>query len=99
MARAKSAGFLKWHQDPTLFDVESYLHYEQVQHGDLNWVVPDKLMAFAGPTSEVKHYWGYRSFTPEDYHGYFAENGVAGVVRLNNEVSKCLVWPTTHAYN
>lgn len=49
-------------------------------------MVPDKLLAFAGPTAEVKHYWGHRSFTPEDYHGYFAESGVGAVVRLNNEV-------------
>lgn len=40
MARAKSAGFLDWHKDPDLFDVESYLHYEQVKLGGLSRVVP-----------------------------------------------------------
>lgn len=57
----------------------------QVQNGDLNWVVPRKLLAFAGPTAVAKHFWGYRTFTPEDYHQYFADTGVTAVVRLNNE--------------
>ena len=57
----------------------------QVQNGDLNWVVPGKLLAFAGPTAVAKHFWGYRTFTPEDYHQYFADTGVTAVVRLNNE--------------
>ena len=57
-----------------------------MQNGDLNWVVPGKLLAFAGPTAVAKHFWGYRTFTPEDYHQYFADTGVTAVVRLNNEV-------------
>ncbi len=63
-----------------------YLPLEQVQNGDLNWVVPGKLLAFAGPTAVAKHFWGYRTFTPEDYHQYFVDTGVTAVVRLNNEV-------------
>ena len=49
-------------------------------------MVPGKLLAFAGPTAVAKHFWGYRTFTPEDYHQYFADTGMTAVVRLNNEV-------------
>lgn len=27
-------------------DLDHYRHHEQLQHGDLNWVVPGKLLAF-----------------------------------------------------
>jgi cell division cycle 14 len=57
-----------------------------VQNGDLNWILPGKLLAFAGPTAVAKVLWGYRTFTPEDYWGYFREHGVSAVVRLNNKV-------------
>ena len=30
--------------------------------------------------------WGYRTFTPQDYCGYFLDTGVTDVVRLNNKV-------------
>ena len=61
-----------------------------MQNGDLNWVLPGKLLAFAGPTAIPKTDFGFRTFTPEDYWGYFRGTGVAAVVRLNNKVrSRC----------
>lgn len=70
-----------------------------MQNGDLNWVLPGKLLAFAGPTAVSKVLWGYRTFTPEDYWGYFRENGVTAVIRLNNKVFRswsCMIrcWPS-----
>lgn len=47
---ARHAGFLPWVENLDLFDLLEYRHYEAVQHGDLNWVLPGKLLAFAGPT-------------------------------------------------
>ena len=38
-------GFL----DFSSFNIREYQHFEQVEHGDLNWVVPGKYIAFAGP--------------------------------------------------
>ena len=57
-----------------------------MQNGDLNWILPGKLLAFAGPTGVAKVLWGYRTFTPEDYWGYFRDTGMTDVVRLNNKV-------------
>ena len=51
---AAKVGFLPWVRDAEAFDLEAYQHYEQVQHGDLNWVLPGKLLAFAGPTAVSK---------------------------------------------
>ena len=32
-----------------LFNVKEYEHYEKVENGDLNWIIPGKFMAFMGP--------------------------------------------------
>jgi len=31
------------------FNVKEYEYYEKVENGDLNWIVPEKFMAFMGP--------------------------------------------------
>ncbi len=46
------------------FDVYQYQHYERVENGDLNWIVPNKFLAFSGPQAETD---SFGSFTPEDY--------------------------------
>jgi hypothetical protein len=38
--RAKAAGFLDWDSPRCSFDLAEYEHYEQVENGDLNWIVP-----------------------------------------------------------
>lgn len=85
MARAKKVGFINWHKGEA-FDADAYEHYEQVENGDLNWIVPGKFLAFAGPYGESKSFGGWRTFTPEDYVGYFKEHGITGVVRLNKNM-------------
>eukprot|EP01006_Ploeotia_vitrea_P000364 TRINITY_DN102933_c0_g1_i1.p1 TRINITY_DN102933_c0_g1~~TRINITY_DN102933_c0_g1_i1.p1 ORF type:complete len:534 (-),score=9.36 TRINITY_DN102933_c0_g1_i1:57-1658(-) len=66
------------------FNVEEYEHFEQVQHGDWNWVVPGKFVAFSGPhaSAQVSEE-GFRSFTPEDYIPIFKPRNVCCVIRLN----------------
>ena len=29
---------------------DEYEHYERVENGDFNWIVPGKFLAFSGPT-------------------------------------------------
>ena len=31
------------------FNVREYEHYERVENGDLNWIIPGKFVAFMGP--------------------------------------------------
>jgi len=68
------------------FDVNKYEFYEQVPNGDLNWIVPGRFLAFAGPHT-TKHVTmrGYTHLEPEDYFEYFAKHNVKHVIRLNTK--------------
>ena len=39
---------LKWF-DYKKFNLTEYQHYEKVENGDLNWIVPNKFVAFSSP--------------------------------------------------
>lgn len=73
--------------DLETFDVEEYEYFEQVENGDLNWIVPDKILAFAGPSYE-RHVSpeGYCTLAPSDYIPYFKQKNVGLVVRLNKKM-------------
>jgi len=75
---------LKWF-DRNRFDVESYDFFEKVDNGDMNWIVPDKFLAFAGPCPTSTDADGFPAFTPEDYVPIFRDAGIGLVVRLNKE--------------
>ena len=72
--------------DFAAFQLDEYEHYEKVEHGDLNWIVDGRFLAFAGPHD-------YRATTPEGYVStavddllpYFEKRGVKAVVRLNKK--------------
>ena len=70
---------LGWYNYAT-FNVQEYQHYEKVENGDLNWIVPGKFLAFSGPQNVTDK---YGSFTPDDYVPIFKKFGVSLVVRLN----------------
>jgi protein-tyrosine phosphatase len=57
-----------------------------VQNGDLNWIIKDKILAFAGPSFE-RHVSpeGYCTLSPADYIPYFQQKNVGLVVRLNKK--------------
>ncbi|XP_044588872.1 dual specificity protein phosphatase CDC14C-like, partial [Cotesia glomerata] len=63
------------------FDVSEYEKYEKVEYGDMNWIVPQKFLAFSGPSTEP----GTLYHAPERYHEYFKENNISTVIRLNKE--------------
>ncbi|KAI4494087.1 hypothetical protein M0802_009241 [Mischocyttarus mexicanus] len=63
------------------FDLTEYEKYEQTQNGDLNWMVPEKLLAFLTPSTEN----GTIYHPPECYINYFLNNNVVAVVRLNKK--------------
>ncbi|KAJ8270102.1 hypothetical protein GJAV_G00110340 [Gymnothorax javanicus] len=67
------------------FDVNEYEHYERVENGDLNWIVPQKLLAFSGPHSKSKIQNGYPLHSPEAYFPYFRKHHITTVVRLNKK--------------
>lgn len=75
---------IRWF-DPNTFDVATYEFYEKVEHGDMNWIMPDKFLAFAGPSATPIDADGFPAFTPEDYVPVFKGAGVGLVVRLNKK--------------
>lgn len=66
------------------FNYLEYEHYEIVESGDLNWIVPNKFIAFCGPHmlsgTDNK---GYTHHAPDKYFDYFQQNNVTTIVRLN----------------
>lgn len=74
---------LGWY-DPDNFDAEKWSIREQVENGDMNWLIPNKLLAFASPynTNEVQ---GYRVCMPSDVVPTFQELGITRIIRLNNK--------------
>jgi cell division cycle 14 len=68
------------------FRLDEYEYFEQVKNGDLNWMVPGKLVAFSGPSARRLEIYGYRTLVPEDYVEYFQRVGVSGIIRLNRRV-------------
>jgi cell division cycle 14 len=62
------------------FDPKEYEYYEKVENGDLNWIIPNKFIAFMGPIDKSVE---RRGNSPEDYLQVFKHFGVSHVIRLN----------------
>ncbi|XP_044741575.1 dual specificity protein phosphatase CDC14C-like [Chrysoperla carnea] len=80
--KAKMFGFFDFNN----FDVIEYEHYERVENGDLNWIVPNKFIAFCGPHAKSKIENGYAFHAPESYFSYFRRSNVTTIVRLNKKM-------------
>ncbi|KAI8508959.1 Dual specificity protein phosphatase cdc14a [Branchiostoma belcheri] len=72
MYRALQNGFINFET----FDVDEYEHYEKVENGDFNWIVPNKFLAFSG----------YPLHAPEAYFPYFRKHNVTTIIRLNKKI-------------
>ncbi|XP_053324798.1 dual specificity protein phosphatase CDC14A isoform X1 [Spea bombifrons] len=68
------------------FNVAEYEHYERVENGDFNWIVPGKFLAFSGPHQKSKIENGYHLHAPESYFPYFRKHNVVAVIRLNKKI-------------
>ncbi|XP_006609778.1 dual specificity protein phosphatase CDC14A-like [Apis dorsata] len=77
LKKAASFGFFNFND----FDVVEYEKYEDMRNGALNWMVPQKFLAFVGPSTEP----GTPYHPPECYIDYFLQNEVTAVVRLNKK--------------
>lgn len=80
--KAKQAHFFDFDD----FDCEEYEHFERVQNGDFNWLVPQKFLAFCGPHSASRVFQGYPYHSPESYFNYFRLHHVTTIVRLNKKI-------------
>ncbi|XP_072172846.1 dual specificity protein phosphatase CDC14A-like isoform X1 [Diadema setosum] len=80
--KAVTHGFLDFEN----FDIEEYEHYERVENGDFNWIVPNKFLAFSGPHPKSKIENGYPYHAPEAYFPYFRKHNITAIVRLNKKI-------------
>lgn len=76
--RANKLGILNF----KTFDVNEYLHYDQVKNGDLNWIIPDKILAFCSP-KDGRYLNSSCDHPPSHYFDYFKRHNVTTIVRLN----------------
>ncbi|NXH19689.1 CC14A phosphatase, partial [Bucco capensis] len=68
------------------FDVDEYEHYERVENGSFNWIIPGKFLAFSGPHPKSKLENGYPLHAPEAYFLYFKKHNVTSIIRLNKKI-------------
>jgi cell division cycle 14 len=78
LAKAQRLG---WY-NPLTFDAADWLKYEAVPAGDMNWIIPGKILAFATPypTNIIQGSW--RVATPRDLVPVFLAKGITAIVRL-----------------
>jgi len=62
------------------FNVQEYDLRQEVANGDMNWIIPGKLMAFKGPRTTPKN---QPSYPPSFYLSHLQSLGVKTIVRLN----------------
>lgn len=72
--------------DFTTFNAEEYEYFECVENGDLNTLLPNKFIAFAGPHKTRTGPDGYPQLTPEDYFPIWKKYDVKAIVRLNRKM-------------
>ena len=72
---------LGWY-NPKKFNAVDWEKYEQVEKGDMNWIIPGKLLAFATPYKSNRLQGGYRVATPDDVIPVFKKLGITHIVRL-----------------
>ncbi|KAM6454147.1 dual specificity protein phosphatase CDC14A isoform 2-T2 [Liasis olivaceus] len=82
LKKALQHGFI----DFKTFDADEYEHYERVENGDFNWIVPGKFLAFSGPHPKTKIENGYPLHAPEAYFPYFRKHNITTVIRLNKKI-------------
>jgi cell division cycle 14 len=72
---------MKWY-DPDRFDLNDWMKYEEVEQGDMNWLIPGKLLAFATPYDVKVLPGGWKVATPRDLVPVFRTKGITTIVRL-----------------
>lgn len=76
---SRNLGWIDWYN----FDVAKTERYQMVENGDLNWIIENRFLAFAGPSSDRIDEDGLDTLPPSHYVGLFRDLGVTDVVRLN----------------
>lgn len=76
---------LGWYH-PSYFDPDDWEWLSQTDHGEISWIVPGKLLAFASPWTEKEVSEGYSVCVVSDMIDLLKEMGITHVIRLNEKV-------------
>ena len=60
------------------FDHREYEFNHKLENGDMNWIIPGKIIAFSSPTDNIKD-----GLPADVFVSKFKKMGVTGVIRLN----------------
>lgn len=52
------------------FNLSEYEHYEKLENGDLNWILPNKFIAFSSPSDKPTDKYGVPSPSTLESHLY-----------------------------
>ena len=56
----------------------------KIENGDINWIIPNKFLAFSGPHDKARQMQGgLYTLSAMDYSKLFKRLGVVAVIRLN----------------
>ena len=64
------------------FNVDEYHRYNQLDYGDINWIIPGKILAFSSPSTNKRD----GALKPTFFLPIFRFHGVGSVVRLNEKM-------------
>jgi cell division cycle 14 len=71
---------------PQSFDPSDYEYYSRSSNGDMNWIVPGKLLALATPYMKRRLPDGHEVALPGDLVKVFKTKGITHIVRLNEKL-------------
>lgn len=77
----ETAATRNWYNIDT-FDVNAYHCFSHVYEGDMNWILPGRILAMSSPSS----YKIDGGLSPSEYLKYFKKHRVSTVVRLNEKM-------------
>jgi cell division cycle 14 len=72
---------LKWY-DVKRFNSKEYFKLNQLNEGDINWVIPGCILAMSSPSSSLKD----GALKPNFFINFFLTHRVKSVVRLNEKM-------------
>ena len=76
---------LGWYH-PAEFNRDEWEWRSQIDNGDMSWIIPGKLLAFASPWTEKELSDGYQVCLVKDLIEPFKQLGITHVIRLNQKV-------------
>lgn len=62
------------------FDYKTYERHHKLDFGDMNWIIPGKILALSSPVSNAKQNEG---LPPEAFIENFETMNITGIIRLN----------------